>query len=150
MLILSRACFFSGGPDNMELQPSTTSYTLNIGESLDPVLCSATCVPTCSFTWARDTQTISNSGTLQLSIQNKNQRGTYSCTATRGTAITETRSIAVYVRCKFAIFSTTHTTAVCSLDTKTVIWRNTILCVCMSKYIWRSKFIFKIFFIYPN
>ena len=108
----------------MELQPSTTSYTLNIGESLGPVVCSATCVPTCSFSWTRDTQPISNSDTLQLSIQNKNERGTYTCTATRGTTITKAKSIAVNVRCKFDIFSTIHSTPVLKVSDygcKTVI-----------------------------
>ena len=86
------------GPDTMQLSPSTTTYTLTVGERLGPVVCSATCVPTCTFKWTKGTTTISNHGTLSHTIQNKNDRGNYSCTATRGTSVTDTRSITVYVR----------------------------------------------------
>ena len=88
----------SGGPDNMRLSPSTSTYTLNIGQRLGPVVCSADCVPNCTFKWKRE----SGTDALALTIQDKNDSGMYTCTATRGTStsFTETRSIMVYVRCK--------------------------------------------------
>ena len=97
-LFFYQIVLLSGGPKNMQISPSTSTYTLNIGERLGPVVCSADCVPNCKFIWNRG----SNTKTLDLTIQDKNDRGTYTCTATRGTStyFTETRSLTTYVRCK--------------------------------------------------
>ena len=84
----------------MQLSPSTTTYTLNIGQILGPVTCSADCTPYCTFKWTKPTSATVNGATLLFTVENKHSRGTYTCVATRGGSVTDTMSISLFVRCR--------------------------------------------------
>ena len=93
--------FVSGGPDNVQLYPSTSIYILNIGETLGPVVCSADCTPFCSFKWKKDDITVVNNANFIFLVQNKNNAGNYTCVATRGASVTDMIGISLFVRCTY-------------------------------------------------
>ena len=85
----------------MRLFPTTSTYTLNIGQILGPVTCSADCSPYCTFQWTKESSAVATGATLSLSVDNRNRRGTYTCEATRGGSFTDRRSISLFVRCMY-------------------------------------------------
>ena len=98
-MVLVMLFFVSGGPENVQLSPNTTIYTLNIGQVIGPVICSADCTPYCTFKWTKQSSLVVNGATLSLTVENKNHGGTYTCVATRGRLFTVSRSISLFVRC---------------------------------------------------
>ncbi|XP_060602041.1 carcinoembryonic antigen-related cell adhesion molecule 5-like [Ruditapes philippinarum] len=91
------------GPDNVAFSPSDTSYEKDENESLNQVTCSASCYPTCSFTWTK-TETgriVSNSALLNLGRLQSSDAGTYRCTATRTGGEPQSKDLTVNVICKY-------------------------------------------------
>ncbi|XP_060553988.1 carcinoembryonic antigen-related cell adhesion molecule 5-like [Ruditapes philippinarum] len=87
------------GPDNVVFSPSNTSYEKDENESLNQVTCTATCYPTCSFTWTK-TETgrvVSNSALLNLGSLQSSDVGTYRCTATRTGGSSQSKDLTVDV-----------------------------------------------------
>ena len=85
----------------MQLYPSTTTYTLNIGDMLGPVVCSANCTPACSFEWKKDDMEKENNANLTFQVENRYSAGNYTCVATRGASITAMIGLSLFVRCTY-------------------------------------------------
>ncbi|WAR04220.1 CEAM5-like protein [Mya arenaria] len=54
------------GPDNVYLNPSTSSYTMIEEDTLRAITCSAMCSPACTYTWLKSGSTFSLEATLDL------------------------------------------------------------------------------------
>ncbi|XP_060599665.1 carcinoembryonic antigen-related cell adhesion molecule 5-like, partial [Ruditapes philippinarum] len=87
------------GPDNVAFSPSDTSYEKDENESLNQVTCTASCHPTCSFTWTKtETGTlVSSSALLNLERLQSSDAGTYRCTARRTGGSPQSRDLTVNV-----------------------------------------------------
>ncbi|XP_052804288.1 hemicentin-1-like isoform X2 [Mya arenaria] len=69
------------GPDNVNLSPSTTSYTVTERDNIGAITCSATCNPACTYTWSRSGSTVSSSATLNFGQADRGEAGSYVCTS---------------------------------------------------------------------
>ncbi|WAR06474.1 HMCN2-like protein, partial [Mya arenaria] len=90
------------GPDNVNLSPSTTSYTVTERDNIGAITCSATCNPACTYTWSRSGSTVSSSATLNFGQADRGEAGSYVCTSRNpGSNISRNGSeVNVNVRCK--------------------------------------------------
>ncbi|XP_052807151.1 cell adhesion molecule DSCAML1-like isoform X1 [Mya arenaria] len=71
------------GPSSGSLDPTDTHYTVEIGETLATVTCSASCWP-CSYMWTGPGPFSSSEQTISLQGATKASDGRYTCTATNG------------------------------------------------------------------
>ncbi|XP_052807033.1 hemicentin-1-like isoform X2 [Mya arenaria] len=69
------------GPSSGSLNPADTHYTVEIGETLATVTCSASCWP-CSYMWTGPGDFSSSGQTISLQGATKASDGRYTCTAT--------------------------------------------------------------------
>ncbi|XP_052806625.1 basement membrane-specific heparan sulfate proteoglycan core protein-like [Mya arenaria] len=69
------------GPDSITLSPSAISYSLMEGEPLQPVSCTASCFPPCTFVWSQSGATVSSDERLDLGHMIRSEAGKYICTA---------------------------------------------------------------------
>ncbi|XP_052803510.1 contactin-2-like, partial [Mya arenaria] len=69
------------GPDNVYLNPSTSSYTMIEEDTLRAITCSAMCSPACTYTWLKSGSTFSLEATLDLGEVDRVDAGSYVCIA---------------------------------------------------------------------
>lgn len=84
----------------MKLTPENRSYTLEVGQSLENITCTAECDPECSFSWTKAARIISNTSVLSYKINEKSDAGTFKCRATRPPSYSASTSINLIVNCK--------------------------------------------------
>ncbi|XP_053391544.1 carcinoembryonic antigen-related cell adhesion molecule 5-like, partial [Mercenaria mercenaria] len=87
------------GPENIDFSPSDTSYERAESTYFNPVTCTASCNPPCSFMWTKIGQAgiIGNTAVLSLGRLAISEAGTYRCTATRSGRSTQTKDFTVNV-----------------------------------------------------
>ncbi|XP_060580682.1 carcinoembryonic antigen-related cell adhesion molecule 5-like [Ruditapes philippinarum] len=87
------------GPDNVAFIPSDLSYKKDENESLNQVTCSASCHPTCSFTWSKTPSRtlVSSSALLNIGQLQSSDAGTYRCRATRTGGAPQSKDLTVNV-----------------------------------------------------
>ncbi|XP_053373797.1 uncharacterized protein LOC123531167 [Mercenaria mercenaria] len=82
------------GPSQpLTLIPGQTQYYLVKGDVMPDITCTVDCKPPCSVSWGKN----SNKGTLSLGAVTTNNRGEYTCIATRTGAKTVERTINIHV-----------------------------------------------------
>ncbi|XP_052254990.1 carcinoembryonic antigen-related cell adhesion molecule 1-like [Dreissena polymorpha] len=91
------------GPDSLTMSPSSISYTMIEGESMNNIICSATCYPEqCTFIWTKSgvETSISNTGVLSLGSLQRRDAGIYTCTVRNpgSNATASSQGIEVLVR----------------------------------------------------
>jgi hypothetical protein len=50
--LLSSPTYFSDGPNQVIITPSTQSYTLKETDNLNQIQCTADCIPVCTMIWS--------------------------------------------------------------------------------------------------
>ncbi|XP_052806545.1 hemicentin-2-like [Mya arenaria] len=68
------------GPNTALINPSNMNYTINENQPIITIVCSATCYPTCTFSWKETTPTLSSASdnhNLALSEVTREEAGTY-------------------------------------------------------------------------
>ncbi|KAH3701055.1 hypothetical protein DPMN_076038 [Dreissena polymorpha] len=100
----SKLLYFTDGPDSLTMSPSSISYTMIEGESMNNIICSATCYPEqCTFIWTKSgvETSISNTGVLSLGSLQRRDAGIYTCTVRNpgSNATASSQGIEVLVRC---------------------------------------------------
>jgi len=72
--------FFSDKPENIQLQPTQTSYTINESTTSLSIKCSAQCRPDCMYKWTGPNYS-STIERLQFTSIRRVDKGNYTCTA---------------------------------------------------------------------
>ncbi|KAH3828774.1 hypothetical protein DPMN_130757 [Dreissena polymorpha] len=67
------------GPDNITLSTVIKTYTLNEGQTLNDITCSAKCFPECTYSWKRGNTVITNNYELSVGSVKKGDAGIYEC-----------------------------------------------------------------------
>ena len=92
--------FIVDGPESVTLSLSTTTYTVTEGDTIPSINCTASCRPQCTFMWTGPYVPGGTTNNLHLQNINRNQTGTFYCTATNEVGSKMSSSVAVDVRCK--------------------------------------------------
>ncbi|XP_021354371.1 uncharacterized protein LOC110450902 [Mizuhopecten yessoensis] len=89
------------GPDtSIALSPVDVTYTVDEGDTLPDITCTAGCRPGCTFVWTKpDNNSFTSSAVLSLGQLDRSENGTYQCTA-QNTIGTSTIMFSLHVRCK--------------------------------------------------
>ena len=83
------------------ITPSTQSYTFKETESLNQIQCTADCLPNCTMTWSGSNLPAGTTSVLSLQNINRNQAGSYQCTASNDVSSKTSVVVNVVVQCKF-------------------------------------------------
>ena len=92
---------FLDGPNQVIISPSTQSYTLKETENLNQIQCTADCIPVCTITWSGPNLSAGTTSVLNLQNINRNQTGSYQCTASNGVSSKTFVVVNVIVQCKY-------------------------------------------------
>ena len=98
--ILSSPIYFSDGPNQVIITPSTQSYTLTETEHLNQIQCTADCIPVCTMTWSGPNLPAGTTSVLKLQNINRNQAGNYQCTASNDIGSLMSVIVTIIVNCK--------------------------------------------------
>ncbi|WAR05717.1 CEAM1-like protein, partial [Mya arenaria] len=91
-IIIMYSCYdilFPVGPNTSLINPSNVNYTINENQPIITIVCSASCYPTCTYSWRKTTPThsfASNNHNLALGEVTRDDAGTYQCEATNPTS----------------------------------------------------------------
>lgn len=99
--LLSSPTYFSDGPNQVIITPSTQSYTLKETENLNQIQCTADCIPVCTMTWSGPNLPAGTTSVLNLQNINRNQAGNYQCTASNDVSSKTSVVVNVVVQCKY-------------------------------------------------
>ena len=95
--------FIVDGPEYATLSPSTTTYTVTEGDTIPSISCTASCRPQCTFMWTGPNVPVGTTNDLYLQNINRNQKGTFNCTATNEVGSKMSSKVAVDVQCKLIL-----------------------------------------------
>ena len=96
--------FIVDGPESATLSPPTTTYIVTEGDTLPSISCIASCRPQCTFMWTGPNVPGGTTNDLYLQNINRNQKGTFNCTATNGVGSEMSSNLEVDVRCKLILY----------------------------------------------
>ncbi|WAR05811.1 LOW QUALITY PROTEIN: hypothetical protein MAR_021180, partial [Mya arenaria] len=99
---------FPVGPNTSLINPSNMNYTINENQPIITIVCSASCYPTCTYSWRKTTPTpssASNNHNLALGEVTRNEAGTYQCEATNPTSNETATSVVVNINVRWTRFS---------------------------------------------
>jgi hypothetical protein len=82
------------------LSPPNTTYTVTEGDTIPYISCTASCRPQCNFMWTGPNVPDGTTNDLYLQNINRNQTGTFNCTATNEVGSKVSSNVEVYVQCK--------------------------------------------------
>ena len=99
--LLSSPTYFSDGPNQVIITPSTQSYTLKETENLNQIQCTADCIPVCTMTWSGPNLPAGTTSVLSLQNIDRNQAGNYQCTANNDVSSKTSVVVNVAVQCKY-------------------------------------------------
>lgn len=83
------------------LLPSTQQYTVEYGETIPAITCSASCRPDCKYMWSGPNDASFVLNLLSLPTIQKNQSGNYYCRASNEVGSMQSSIINVNVQCKY-------------------------------------------------
>ena len=83
------------------IRPSTQSYTLKETGNLNQIQCTADCIPVCTMTWSGPNLPAGTTFVLSLQNINRNQAGSYQCTAINDVSSKTSVVVNVVVQCKY-------------------------------------------------
>ena len=83
------------------ITPPTPSYTLKETENLIKIQCTADCIPVCTMTWSGSNLSAGTTSVLNLQNINRNQTGSYQCTASNDVSSKTSVVVNVVVLCKY-------------------------------------------------
>ena len=92
-------CFSDGPGNSITFNPDKTSHPVEENSDLT-VTCAADCKPECDFVWKRGSTDVARGAVLFLEALQRNQAGTYTCTADNAVNQPTTKQITVDVLCK--------------------------------------------------
>ena len=95
--------FLLDGPESATLSPPTTTYAVRVGDTMPSISCAASCRPQCTFMWTGPNIPGGTTNDLYLQNINRNQSGTFYCTATNEVGSKMSSNVVVDVRCKFIL-----------------------------------------------
>ena len=99
--------FSIDGPgSSISFNPADESITTNLSGSLGPIVCSATCNPSCELYWVKPNGTVVDGSTLEISNLSKNDHGTFTCHAGNGYGNNARKILNVTVNCKYLMLNT--------------------------------------------
>ena len=81
--------------------PSTQSYTLNEKDNINEIQCTVDCIPVCTMTWSGPNVPAGTTSVLKLNNINRNQAGSYQCTASNVVSRSTSLVVNVVVKCKY-------------------------------------------------
>ena len=94
-------CLFTiDGPESVTLSPPTTTYNVTEADTIPYISCSASCRPQCTYMWTGPNVPGGTTNDLYLQAINRNQKGTFYCTATNEVGSKVSSNVEVDVRCK--------------------------------------------------
>ena len=96
--------FILDGPESVTMSPSTTTYTVTEGDTMPSINCTASCRPQCTFMWTGPNVPDGTTNVLYLQNINRNQTGTFYCTATNELGSNMSSNVEVDVQCKLLLF----------------------------------------------
>ena len=79
-------------------------YTVAEGDTIPSISCTASCRPECSFMWTGPNVPGDTTNDLYLQNINRNQSGTFYCTATNEVGSKRSSGVVVDVRCKLILY----------------------------------------------
>ena len=85
----------------VSITPLTQSYTLKETESLNQIQCTADCIPVCTMTWSGSNLPVGTTSVLNIQNINRNQAGSYQCTASNDVSSKTSVVVHVVVQCKY-------------------------------------------------
>jgi hypothetical protein len=88
----------------VSITPSPQSYTLKETENLNQIQCTADCIPDCTMIWSGPNVPADTTSVLSLQNINKNQAGSYQCTASNDVSSNTSVVVNVVVKCKYYIY----------------------------------------------
>lgn len=101
--LLQLTCLsFLDGPSVVTVKPLNKTYTIKEFDSLDPIVCFSSCVPSCSFYWTGPTISKLKRNPLHLTNAQRNQTGNYTCTTYNDVGVAHVR-ITITVLCKYTL-----------------------------------------------
>ena len=95
--------YIADGPNEVNISPSTQSYTLKETENLNQIQCTANCIPVCTMTWSGPNLPAGTTSVLNLQNINRIQTGDYQCTASNDVSNKTSVVVNVVVQCKYYI-----------------------------------------------
>ena len=98
--LLNTGCFFPDKPENIQLQPTRTSYVINENTASHPITCSAQCRPDCMYQWTGPNYLSSNER-LQFTSISRVHQGSYTCTAKNGYGDISSSAVDLIVHSKY-------------------------------------------------
>ena len=102
--LLSSPAYVSDGPTMVSITPSPQSYTLKETENLNQIQCTADCIPVCTMAWSGPNLPAGTTSVLNLQHMNRNQGGSYQCTASNDISSKTSVVLNVVVQCKYDIY----------------------------------------------
>jgi hypothetical protein len=96
--------FIVDGPEYVTLSPPTTTYTVTEGDTIPSISCTASCRPQCTFMWTGPNVPDGTTNDLYLQNINRNQTGTFYCTAINEVGSNMSSNVKVDVRCKLLLY----------------------------------------------
>ena len=95
--------FIVDGPNMVIITPSTQSYTLKETDNMNQMPCTADCIPVCTTTWSGPNLPAGTTSVLNVQNINRNQAGSYQCTASNDVSSKTSVVVNVVVQCKYYI-----------------------------------------------
>ena len=86
------------GPESVKLSPSTPTYTVSEGDTMPSINCTASCRPQCTLMWTGPYVPGNTTSDLILHDINRNQKGTFYCTAINKVGSNMSSNVEVDVR----------------------------------------------------
>ena len=86
------------GPEYVNLSPATTTYTVTEDDTIPSINCNASCRPQCTFMWTGPNVWGGTTNDLYLQNINRNEKGTFNCTATNDVGSKTSSNVEVDVR----------------------------------------------------
>ena len=99
-IIVGLFLFIVDGPESATLSPPTTTCTVGEGDTIPSISCTASCRPQCTFMWTGPNVPDGTTNGLYLQNINRNQKGTFNCTATNEVGSKMSSNVVVDVQCK--------------------------------------------------
>ena len=90
----------------MSFNPANESITKVLGQSLEPIICSAQCDPPCQLYWIKPDETVVDGSKLEIPSLSKDDHGTFTCHAGNDHGNNATQNLIVTVNCKYLMFNT--------------------------------------------